>query len=273
MSESEIRAKLERTLNTKISEAEWVELKAVNVVLEFDELSWREFRGWAIEVLHGLRRFLQNVRREEAGEMPSGLGADTTTDGPDELPSVHIDEGILSARTVARARALNALDQLRRGPKAWGSVTRHITSRVEPIGRGDGTLPQWVIQLEIEAWVPEEDVMGMYQNVRRKLLADHASPKVQPRTYEVARFVWEQELIHGKRLSWPKLCALWNHRNPERVHFNDWRAFHTCFVRGEKATPPRYVNGDDHIIGEAWRLKEWRDNPPSIGLQPPPPLR
>jgi hypothetical protein len=272
MSESEIRAKLERALHTKIREAEWVELKAANVVLEFDEQPWPEFRGWANELLQGLRRFLQNVRREEASEMPSGLGADTTTGGSDGSPSVHIEEGILSARTAARARALNALDQLRRGPKAWGSVTRHITSRVEPIGRGDGTLPRWVIQLEIEPWVPGEDVLRIYQDKQRKLIADHAPPKVHPRTYEVARFVWQQELNYGKRPSWPELCDRWNQRNPEKEHFEDWRAFRTCFVRGEEATPPRYVNGDDHIIGEARRLKEWRDNPPSFGLQPPPPL-
>jgi hypothetical protein len=80
--------------------------------------------------------------------------------------------------------------------------------------------------------------MRIYQNVRRKLLADHAPPKVPPRTYEVARFVWEQELIQGKRPSWPKLCDRWNQRNPELKPFTNWRAFRTSFVRGEEATPP-----------------------------------
>jgi hypothetical protein len=272
MDESELRAKLERALHTKINEAEWCEFMVANVLLEFDEQSWPDFRGWAEEKLHGLRRFLQNVRQEEVGEVPSGIVAAGTKGETEESLGDHVEGGILSERTAARARALNALDHLHRGPKAWGRLTRHITSRVEPIGRGDRTLPQWVIQLEIEAWVPEKDVMRIYQDERRKLLADQAPTKIQPRTYEVARFVWEQELLYSKRPSWPKLCDRWNRRNPEQEHFKDWRAFRTCFVRGEEATPPRYANGNDHIIGEARRLKESRGNPPSFGLQPPSPL-
>jgi hypothetical protein len=271
----ELKEKLEKTLHTRISGAEWLALREGDAFSEHQrgDLAWPDLRDIAEEELRRLRRFLQNVGREGAGELRADEAESSPVgDQEGEEISSPFDEGILSKRTVAHARALNALDQLRRGPKAWDSVTRYITSRVEPIGRGDGTLPQWVIQLEIEAWVPEEDVLRIYQDVRRKLLADHAPPKVQPRTYEVARFVWQQELVYGKRPSWPELCDRWNQRNPEQEHFKDWRAFHTCFQRGEKATPPRYVNGDDHIIGEARRLKESRDNPPSIGLQPPSPL-
>jgi hypothetical protein len=111
-----------------------------------------------------------------------------------------------------------------------------------------------VIELEIEAWVPADDVRSIYQHVQRGLLAEKARPKTQPRTYNVARFVWEQKLRHGERLTWPTLLERWKERNPDDEGFEDWRAFHTCFKRGEAATPPRYVHSNDHIAGEARRL-------------------
>ena len=85
---------------------------------------------------------------------------------------------------------------------------------MRPHGGFDGTLPQWVIELEIEAWVPADDVRSIYQHAQRVyaqsgLLVEQGPPKTQPRTYNVARFVWEEELRCGKRASWPVLLERW----------------------------------------------------------------
>ncbi len=258
-------------MHHKISEAEWRQIRRLGLV-DDPAMSWQEFRDIASEHLKGLRNFFEEENRERAGEMLSKVVVNEVREQPDDSPHVHVNHGVLSPRTAARARALNALDQLHLGPKAWGRASRTITSRVEPTGGEDKTQPRWVIRLQIEAWVPAEEVKQIYQDRQRELVADQVSPKVQPQTYEVVRFVWGQMLVHGKRPSWPKLCDWWNQRNPKEVHFKNWRALRTCFLRGEKATTPRYVDSADDIIRRARQLKEWRENPPSIGLQPPPPL-
>ncbi len=129
-----------------------------------------------------------------------------------------------------------------------------------------------MIRLQIEAWVPPEDVKRVYAEQQRKLLMNHGPPKTQALTYDVARFVWGQEFAHGKRPRWTKLREWWNQRHPEKMQFNDHSTFRTYFVRGERATPPKYAYSDDEIISMARELREWRENPPDIGLRAPPPL-
>jgi hypothetical protein len=125
----------------------------------------------------------------------------------------------------------------------------------------DKTLPQWVIELKIEAWAPAEDVRNIYQHVQLGLLAEATPPKTQAHTFMVAQFVWEEELRYGKQPSWPILFNRWKEQNPDD----------NSFKRGEKATPPRYKDPDELIASESRRLerlKEAWDEGPQFGLRP-----
>ena len=278
--EQELQAKLEKSLGTRITESEWLHLVEGGVSSDYAEESWSEFRDLVREQLHRLRRFLENTRQEEAGEMPTTRGE--TVRPPVETPKATVDESKLDSRTTARADALSALDRLRRGPKAWGGVSpwkkpelarRIIEPHIEPVAYTDGSLPRWVIRIQIEAWVPPEDVKRVYAEQQRKLLREHTPQKTQALAYDVARFVWGQVFSHGgRRPRWQKLREWWNERHPEEVRFGDYRAFRTYFRRGEKATPVKYVHTDEEIISMARELHEWRENPPEIGLRAPPPL-
>jgi hypothetical protein len=275
MSEQEPKAKLERVLRTKISAAEWLDINDQGYVRECDDgdISWREFCELVAEALGRLRRHVENVQREQRGELllepkiPEQRSEPTSVTDNIFAP--------LSEGTAARVGALNALDQLHLGPKAWGVVGREMRSRVRPaggpdealpqwvirpVGGLDDALPQWVIELEVEAWVPAEDVRNIYQHVQRDLLSEEDPTKTQPRTYRVAQFVWQEELRCGKRPPWPDLLKRWKERNPDDDVFKSWRAFHTCFRRGEKATPPRYARENEQIASEAenFRYREAR---------------
>jgi hypothetical protein len=270
MSEQELRARLQRALHTRISAAEWLDIKDQGHVCDYDDekTSWRDLCEIVDEVLRRLRRYVENTQREQRGELL------LETKSPERLPEPTTVTDIrapLSERTAARVGALNALDQLRLGPKAWGPVVREISSRVRPEGGFDQTLSQWVIELKIEAWVPAEDVRSIYQHVQRDLLAEEARTKTQPRTFRVAQFVWEEELRCGERPSWPVLLERWKERNPDDEGFKDRRAFRTCFKRGAEAAPPRYARGNDYIAGEATRLRQMKeqwDEGPQFGLRP-----
>jgi len=76
---------------------------------------------------------------------------------------------------------------------------------------------------------------------------DHPNqPRTQARAFNVARFAWEVEAAQGERPSWPELCKLWNDF-PMTTPFENWRDFRTNFVRGEKATLPRYTANAEQI--------------------------
>jgi hypothetical protein len=253
-----LKAKLERALHTRITVAEWEALRDAEMLSMYEAdgyVSWEEFKGDVANTLGRLRRYLQNTQREQAGKLP------LETEIRDRIPKPDVVADIsapLSERTAARVGALNALDQLRLGPTGWGGIiTREMRSGIRPHGGYDGTLPQWVIELTIEAWVPADDVRSIYQHVQRLyvqsgILVEEDCPKTQPRTYNVARFVWEEEFRCGTRPSWPVLLERWNERNPDpAARFSSWRAFRTCFKRGEKATQLRYAQGNDYISSEA----------------------
>jgi hypothetical protein len=270
MSEQELRARLQRALHTRISAAEWLDIKDQGHVRDYDDedLSWRDLCEIVDEVLRRLRRHVENTQREQRGELL------LETKSPERLPEptgVTAVPAPLTDRTAARAAALDALDQLHLGPTAWGRIRREISSKIRPQGGLDEALPQWLIELKFEAWVPAEDVRSIYQHVQRDLLAEEACPKTQPRTFRVAQFVWEEELRSGKRPSWPDLLERWKERNPDDKGFTDWRAFRTCFKRGEEATPPRYKDSNAHIASEARRLQQlkerWEEGP-RFGLRP-----
>jgi hypothetical protein len=270
MREQELRARLQRALHTRISESEWRRLKKTGLVGGYQRgtWTWEEFRGFVSGDLAAIRDFAEDLRREQAGELP--LEAEITESTPEPTDVTDDIPAPLSDRTAARARALSALDRLHSGPP-WDRVSREISSKVRPRGGFDNRLPQWVIELNTEAWVPADDVRSIYQHVQRDLLVEDACPKTHPRTFNVARFVWAEELRHGKRPSWPVLFERWKEQNPGDESFEDWRAFRTCFKRGEKATPPRYKDSNDYIASEARRLRQlkerWEEGP-RFGLRP-----
>jgi hypothetical protein len=280
MDEQELREKLEKSLGTRITESEWLHLVEGGVRSDYAEESWSEFRDLVREQLHRLERFLENTRQEEAGEMPSTRGE--TVRPLVETPKATVDESKLDSRTRARADAISALDRLLQGPKAWGGPSpwgkpelarRIIEPHIEPVTFGDGRPPRWVIRLQIEAWVPPDEVKRVYADLQSKLLKNHAASKTQALAYDVARFVWGQVLAHGERPPWTKLREWWNERHPEeKKQFKHYRTFRTYYQRGKKATPVRYVHTDEEIVTMARELKELRENPPDIGLRPPPPL-
>jgi hypothetical protein len=71
-------------------------------------------------------------------------------------------------------------------------------------------------------------------------------PKTQSRAFSVARFVWEQEAAHGEHPPWPVMCKTCND-SPMTRPFERWRDCRANFVRGAKATPPRYKVADKQL--------------------------
>jgi hypothetical protein len=56
----------------------------------------------------------------------------------------------------------------------------------------DGTLPQWVIFLGVEAWIPAEEVKDAYRIHQEALVAEQSSPKTKERAFDVATFCVER---------------------------------------------------------------------------------
>jgi hypothetical protein len=239
-----IKQELERTLRTEIGVADWLDLQEDNVLREYYEQSWSEFRGWIEERLRRLRRYRQNVRREEAGDLKEEDAASNLA-GSREVEEASPPIGLRIGRTWARSRAMAALDQLRAGDIGATGRAR-ISSTSFPRGGVDGTIPQWVILMAVEAWIPAAEVAESYSRLQQPFLAERRPPKTSERAFQVARFVWEEERIHRARPSWPVLCERWNHF-PLTEPFERWRDFRTSFQRGATATPPRYVLTNEQI--------------------------
>ena len=250
MSKAEIRARLQKASHKKITAAEWESLKRSGWIDEYlrGDLGWQDFRGLAEERLNVLRSFYEDTLRGEADtyetetELEAGLNLDVATGPPDAASS-------LSKRTLARASALSALNLLRAQRQIVPRALIHGT--IKPRGGVDGSLPQWVIFLAVEAWVPAEEVKDAYRAVQENLLAEKSPPKTQERAFDVARFVWEQDRLNGRRLPWPELWEHWNSMysiigRPDNC-FPSWRAFHTTFSRGERATRPRYFASEEQL--------------------------
>ncbi len=254
MSESEIRARLERALHQRITSAEWRQLQLRGLIVEYrknwaglpEEENWRELRNSAKRELELLRSFTEDKKREESGESGSGAEIDAATEANEigALPGLYSK---LSGRTGARSNALEALDRLRAPDLTWQRA--RIRTTAKPRGGVDGTVPQWVIFMGIEAWMPAEEVKEAYRDRQRALLAEQYPPKTSERAFQVADFVWQQQRIYGERPSWPVLLERWNEQFGNQS-FESWRALRSNFVRGAKATPPRYLASEDEITAE-----------------------
>ena len=253
MSQSEIRAKLERAFHKKLTRAEWQYLMEIPMVVdevrEYEDgtLGWHDLRGLIEERLDAVRRFYEAQRREESGEIEmetDSLSSLAAITGSHDGGTPDISRS-LSDRTVARARAISALNRLRAGARF--TTRPFIDGTRKPRGGVDGTLPQWVIFLGVEAWVPAEEVKDAYRIHQQAVLTEQTPPKTQQRALEVARFVWEEERVHGERPPWPVLWERWNNW-PLTKPFKTWRNFRTYFLRGEQATRPQYTASNEQIV-------------------------
>jgi hypothetical protein len=256
MNQQEIKTRLERALHGRITPAEWMHLEEQVDEYSRGHLSWQDFRDLAAEELSRIRAFYENKLREQAGV----LEEEPHEDGADRQPPVPVH---FEDRTLARYSALDALNNLRSGGSAPPRAT--MTGTLLPRGGMDGTVPQWVWVMAAELWVPAEDVAESFRAAQRNLMDKPDQPRTQARAFEVARFVWEVVAARGKRPSWPELCKLWNNI-PMTTPFEDWRDFRTNFVRGEKATLPRYTASAEQITeqvreatsrGEAVAFDRW----------------
>jgi hypothetical protein len=241
-----IKAKLERALHTRITTAEWAFLENRGLVHDYEvNGDWPEFRDGVKDNLGAIREFRENDLREQAGDLQEAPREDGVDHQP-ENPPIYLDD-----RTSARSSALGALNHLRSGGSAPPRSTIHGT--LLPRGGLDGTVPQLVCIIAAEAWLPTESVARAFRTMQRTLMVDPGQPRTQARAFNVARFVWEVEAAYGERPSWPELCRLWNdsckrwNDAPVAGTFERWRDFRANFVRGEKATLPRYKATDKQI--------------------------
>jgi len=261
-----MKQKLEREWHRKITWTEWRSIERRGLIsdylaspLETEDERWREFRESAKLACEEAQRILADNISEQAGEIQIEDEPGPEDAPPSDIPAPSATP--LSSRTTARARALSAYNRLHAGDAAWqkaivlGRASIHTTSK--PRGGVDGTLPQWVIFMGIEAWVPAEEVKEEYRARQQALLAEQKPPRTKERAFEVAAFVWDQERAHGKCPSWAELCRRWNNW-PLAEPFKSSNAaaeFQSNFRRGAKATPPRYAMSNGQLT-EAVRSRD-----------------
>jgi hypothetical protein len=245
MTEAELKAKLEKSVGP-VSVAEWLDLRDADVQLEYEENPWAEFVGWVKERLDASRLHDERVRLEQKGELEIDIDAagEVAAPAPNDPPT-------LSDRTSARSSALSALDRLRAGDIRTRRARIH--SSLFPRGGIDRTIPQWVILMAVEAWIPADEVKEAYRSLQHPLLAEQRPPKTTERAFQVAKFVWEQRQFYGTRPSWKVLTKRWNDLPWSASFewakpFKNWQAFRMSFERGKRATPPQYVASDDQMI-------------------------
>ena len=236
---ADIKAKLERALHRSLTWAEWRHLERKELVYEYERglLDWGEFRDLARDELEFLRSFREDEAQELTGYIVEHYpGADAHQHG--DTPIDPEDP------TVARAEALFSLNRLRSSGEAAPRASIHGT--LLPRGGMDGSVPQWLYIMAIELWMPAEEVTKSYSRMQRNMMAKPNPPRTKSRAFNVARFVWEQEMLEGSRPPWPVLCERWN-RFPLTRPFKDWRIFQAYFRRGAKAVLPQYVASEEQL--------------------------
>lgn len=200
MNPQEIKTRLERALHTMITSAEWRFLEGRGLLHEHEigVSDWPEFRAGVEDNLGAIRRYHADDLREQAGDLEEAPGENGADYQAENVP-VDPDD-----RAFARFLALGALNQLRSGGSAPPRST--MSGTLLPRGGVDGTVPQWVYVIAAELWMPAEEVARDFRTKQRTLMAEIGQPKTQARAFNVARFVWEIEAVHGGRLSWPEMC-------------------------------------------------------------------
>jgi hypothetical protein len=276
MNSQQIKTKLEKALHTTINSAEWAFLEDRGLIHDYEITGdWPEFRGGVEDNLKAIRRFRADDLREQTGNLVEAP-RENSVDHQPENPPIDLDD-----RTSARSSALGALNHLRSGGSAPPRATIHGT--LLPRGGVDGTIPGWVGIIAAELWMPATEVARSFRAMQRTLMVDSDQPRTQARAFNVARFVWEVEASYGERPSWPELCKLWNdsckrgNDAPVAGTFERWRDFRANFVRGERATLPRYKATDEQITqqvreasnrGEAVAFDGWASQVRAATVQP-----
>ncbi len=270
MKNLKVKVELERSLHRKISGPEWRHLERKEFVSMFERnsLDWREFRECAREEFECLRSLREDEARERLGVAVDEYPGDRIGYQQEGLPADPED------RVSARMGAIGARNILRAKESAPPRAAMHST--LLPRGGVDGTLPQLVYITAVELWMPAEEVMKAYRRMQQTLMAETEQPKTQARAYNVARFVWEQEKHYGQRPPWPVLCERWNNY-PLTRPFENWRDFRTNFLRGAKATLPRYIATDEQLTEQVRReacdgvraFRSWTDQVLAATVQQP----
>jgi hypothetical protein len=228
--EVEIKQRLERRRKKPLTPVQWDFIKDQGVLdnykaspLEEEWERWEEFVRGADATVAKLQTFYER-RREEEDEAYSR--PDNTASRAREELARPIVETRGSKRTEARTEALAAYN------------------------RADDTVPQWVYVLQVELWVPAEEMKAEYLELQ-EVLTEEKARKANPRTLEVARFVWDQQGSVGKqKLSYPELMRRWNESRPDDEKFRRPRSFRNVYIRGKEATLPRYGVSDELLQAE-----------------------
>jgi hypothetical protein len=123
---------------------------------------------------------------------------------------------------------------------AWFVLTgeapesRPLDARWDTKGGGLYLNPQWRVRLTVPPWLPADEVEKAYRRMQRRILpGKNRGP--DPKTLEVARFVWEQERLNGyRRPPWEALLQKWNEEHPG-ARFRTYNNFRTYAMRGVEA--------------------------------------
>ena len=243
MNEFAIKRRLERELGTRMTWAEWVDLKEQHFIRDYQMGvdSWPALCGGVEEAIMRLRRHVERTHREQAGELDVETEPEPGEEPPADIPPA---PATLSDRTRARAQALSSLNLLRTGGRSYGRAAIHGT--LLPRGGLDGTIAHWVYVVAAELWVPAEEVAKSYREMQKTMSAESHPPKTSERAFEVAAFVWDNERVNGERPPWSVLCKRWNDW-PLTNPFKHWQSFQKAFSRGARATPPRYIASNEQI--------------------------
>jgi hypothetical protein len=240
-----VKAKLERALHRPEGAIGWAywDWTGREYAQEYinGQIDWEDLKYYGERLL----TLQKNADLERQGlyypEEPDEVPDENIT--PDQLVEEVASKG-LSNGTKARALALSEYRTLASGLHGDVSQIRPIKSKVRLRHDLVGVSGRWVVLLEVDSWVPPEDVANLYRNIRQNFVNEKDS-KTEEGTFELARFVWrEQALNDGQRPKWTTLFERWNLQNPSR-RFATYNSFRQCCVRGMEATLPRYKEFPD----------------------------
>jgi hypothetical protein len=94
--------------------------------------------------------------------------------------------------------------------------------------------PQWRILLTVPPWLPEVEVSRAYRLMQQQIL-EGRNRLPDPKTLEVARFVWEQQRRNGyERPHWTEFFEQWREQYPG-APIKSYNNFRTICMRGVEA--------------------------------------
>ncbi len=243
MNEAQLKAKLERAVRQEIMGATWQRLKEsgwITGYLEGKE-AWDDLKHQVKEDLRYQDDLLCELAgtpaKEQGGQTPGTEDIDDFANASQPVPMKW-----LSRRTKARARALSERYALLAGEPDAYPLIEPLKVKIERRDVGTEEDPGLMLVLEIDVWVPPEEVARAYRTVRSQIL-DEEGGRTDEGTLEVARFVWNEERKNGgKRPSWALLLERWKRDHPDETRFRSYSNFRQYFIRGRNAAIPLYKN-------------------------------